>query len=219
MRPPKARSLSVGLAGALAVASLGALSCSSSDTILALTITSDSAVGAVSKLRVTIKAEPPATFGDIMQEVDPQTMPADAGPVIKSSFFVRLTLPESTDGPATVLVDALNSSGAAFAGGRGDAVIQKNHVVAAQVKLTVGGPPPETDGGAGGQGGGAAGGAGGEAGAGGEGGHAGNHGGVGGEAGAGGEGGHAGNHGGVGGEAGGGGGRKGGGNKGGAGGA
>ncbi len=198
MRPPKARSLSVGLAGALAVASLGALSCSSSDTILALTITSASDIGAVSKLRVTITPQPPATFPEIMQTVDPQTMPADAGAVIKSSFFVRLTLPESTDGPATVLVEALDAAGNPYAGGRGDAAIQKDHAVAAQVSLTVGGPPPETDGGAGGAGGsgagGQAGGAGGEAGAGGEGGHAGAHGeaGAGGEAG-GGAGGHKGN--------------------------
>ncbi len=195
MRPPKARTLSVGLAGALAVASLGALSCSSSDTILALTITSASDVGAVSKLRVTITPQPPASFSEIMKEVDPQTMPADAGPVIASSFFVRLSLPESTNGPATVLVEALDAAGNAYAGGRGDAVIQKDHAVAAQVKLTVGGPPPETDGGVGGKGaggaGGEAGGAGGAAGAGGEGGHAG-EGGHGGEAGAGGEAGGAG---------------------------
>jgi len=203
MRPPKARTLSVGLAGALAVASLGALSCSSSDTILALTITSASDVGAVSKLRVTIKPQPPATFTDIAKDdIIPQTMPADAGPVIKSSFFVRLTLPENTDGPATVLVDAIDANGTAFAGGRTDAQIQKDHTVAAQVMLTVGGPPPETDGGAGGAGA-AGGGAGGEGGHGGEaGGHGGEAGGgAGGEAGAGGAAGHhgAGNRGGGGG--------------------
>src|SRR6185312_10511892 len=185
MRPPKARSLSVGLAGALAVASLGALGCSSSDTILALTVSSASDVLVVSKLRVTIKAEPPATFPDIPpQEIVPQTMPpADAGPpVIKSSFFTRLTLPENTDGPATVVVEALDASGMSFAGGRGTANIEKHHVVAAQVMLTVGGPPPP-DAGAGGTGAG-------------EGGHGGEAGGAGGEAGAGGAAGRRGNNGG-----------------------
>jgi len=194
--------LSVGLAGALAVASLGALGCSSSDTILALTVSSASDVLVVSKLRVTIKAEPPATFPDIPpQEIVPQTMPpADAGPpVIKSSFFTRLTLPENTDGPATVVVEALDASGMSFAGGRGTANIEKHHVVAAQVMLTVGGPPPP-DAGAGGTGAGE-GGHGGEAGAaGGHGGEAGGHGGeaggAGGEAGAGGAAGRRGNNGG-----------------------
>jgi len=199
MRPPKARSLSVGLAGALAVASVGALSCSSSDTILALTVSSASDVRAVSKLNVTITPVPPATFAPIMQQVDPQTMKPDAEVIIKSSFFVRLTLPESTDGPATVLVEALDANNAPFAGGQGPANIQKNHVVAAQVMLTVGGPPPP-DGGAGGTGAGE-GGQGGEAGAAGghngaAGGHGGEAGGASGEAGAGGAAGRRGGNGG-----------------------
>jgi len=192
MRPPKARLLSVGLAGALGFLSLTATSCSSSNTILALTITSGPGVVAVTSIRVTIT---PQSGSDITKDFAPPTTDG----AIVMSFFERLTLPDSAEGEASVRADALDSGGTSYAAGVTTANIEKGHTVAAQVKLTVGGPPPP-DGGVGGQPG--AGGAGGEAG--GAGGEAGGHSGAGGEAGhagggAGGAQGGAGGHGGAGG--------------------
>jgi hypothetical protein len=182
MRPPKARLLSVGFAGALGFLSVAATSCSSSDTILALTITSGTGVTQVSNIMVTIT---PHSGSTITKTFAPHVM--DGG-VIVMSFFERLSLPDSADGEATVRADALDASSNSFAAGVTTADIQKGHTVAAQVMLTVGGPPPP-DGGAGGEPG--AGGQGGEAGAHGAGGEAGTHGG-------GGAGGEAGTHGGGG---------------------
>ena len=197
MRPPKARSLSVGLAGALGFLSLTATSCSSSNTILALTITSGPGVVAVSSIHVTIT---PRSGSDITKDFAPPTTDG----AIVMSFFERLTLPDSAEGEASVRADALDSGGTSYAAGVTTANIEKGHTVAAQVKLTVGGPPPP-DGGAGGQpgAGGAGGEAGGQGGAGGEAGHAGGgaggaQGGAGGHGGAGGAGGHR-NNGGAGG--------------------
>jgi hypothetical protein len=201
MRPPKARSLSVGVAGALAIASLGALRCSSSDTILALTITSGDGVVAVSKIHVTIT---PASGSPIEKDFTPPTTDG----AIQMSFFERIGLPDSAEGEATVRADALDASNNSYAWGTTPTTIEKNHTVAAHVKLTVGGPPPATDGGAdamGGAGGGGAGGGagGGPAGADGGAGTGGASAGAGGGAGAGGAAAGAGGHAGGGGRAGG----------------
>jgi hypothetical protein len=188
MRPPKARSLRVGSVRALVLLGVAAASCSSSDTILAVTIQAGPGVVEVSKIRVTIT---PASGTAITSDYTP---PMKDGGAIVSSFFERITLPDSAAGEATVRVDALDAGGSSFAWDTTTADIEKGHTVAAQVTLMVGGPPPP-DGGAGGGAGGEAGGAGGHAGeAGGAGGHAGEAGGAGGHAGeaGGGAGGHAG---------------------------
>jgi hypothetical protein len=185
MRPPKARSLSVGFAGVLGFLGVVAASCSSGDTVLAVTVQVGSGVTEVSKIRVTIT---PASGSALTSDYTP---PMKDGGAIAAPFFERITLPDSADGAAHVRVDALDASGNSFAWDMTTADIQKGHAVAAQVTLMVGGPPPP-DGGAGGESGGAggaSGGAGGEAG-----GHGGEAGGAGGHAGeAGGAGGHAGN--------------------------
>jgi hypothetical protein len=187
--------LRVGLAVGFAVAGLTAAGCSSSDTTLALTITSGEGVVQVSHIRVVIT---PASGSEITKELVPPTTDG----AIVTSFFERLSLPESADGPANVRVDALNASGASYAWGTTTAQIEKNHAVAAQVKLTVGGPPAG-DGGVGGASGGGAGGAAGSPGSAGAGG-AGATGGIGGAGGVRGLGGSSGGAGGAGGRRGGG---------------
>lgn len=143
MRVPQALSSSVSLAVVLAVANLGSPGCSSSGTVVALTVTSGDGVVQVSTIRVTIT---PASGAAIMQDFTPPMKDSGA---IATPFFQRLSLPSGADGPATLLAEAVDSSGAAYAGGRTDVRIEKNHAVAAQVMLTVGGPPPPpSDGGA-----------------------------------------------------------------------
>jgi hypothetical protein len=148
--------LCVALAGALGFLSVAAASCSSSDTVLALTIESGKGVVEVSKVRVTIT---PASGSAITSEYDPPTTDG----AIVTSFFERITLPESADGEAIVRADALDAGGNSYAWDVTNADIQKGHTVAAHVTLMVGGPPPP-DGGAGGAGGGGEGGAGGSGG-------------------------------------------------------
>jgi hypothetical protein len=186
MRPPKARSLRVALAGAVGCLGLAVASCSSGDTILALTIQSGPGVTEVSSIHVTIT---PASGSAITSTYTPPT----ADGAIVSSFFERIKLPDSAAGEASVRVDALDAGGSSFAWDVTMADIQKGNTVAAHVTLMVGGPPPP-DGGAGGAGGeGGAAGNGGAGGAGGTAGAAGGHAGEGGAAGhAGGAAGHAG---------------------------
>ncbi len=165
MRPPKARSLIIGLAGALGVLSLGVAGCSSSDTVLALTVMAGSGVEQVAKIHVIVT---PKSGAPVTADYTP---PMKDGGAIVASFFERISLPDSADGDAGVEADALDAAGAKLAWGTTVAHIEKNHAVAAQVTLLIGGPPPSTDGGAGGTtgGGGEGGGAGGAGGAGGSG--------------------------------------------------
>jgi hypothetical protein len=143
-----------------------------------------SGVEHVAKLHVTVT---PKLGAPVTADYTPPMKDGGAdGSVIVASFFERISLPESADGDAQVEADALDAAGTRVAWGTTVAHIEKNHAVAAQVTLFVGGPPPSTDGGAdatgaGGQGGGGEAGAGGSA--------AGGHGGVGGLA-LGGAGGH-----------------------------
>ena len=118
MRPRKARSSSVGVAGALAIASLGALRCSSSDTILALTITSGDGVVAVSKIHVAVT---PASGSPIEKDFTPPTTDG----AIQMSFFERIGLPDSAEGEATVRADALDASNTSYAWGTTHTTIEK----------------------------------------------------------------------------------------------
>ena len=174
--------------------------CSSSDTILALTIQSGMDLRTpnitISELRATVTPSSGAAYTTMFP---PRTVVVlvdggiDAGgseySTIQPSFFERLTLPSDFEGDATVRVDAFQAGASdSFAAGETTVDIRKNAATAASVTLTIGGPPPP-DGGAGGSnGGGGTNGAGGSSGAAGEGGEGGEGGATGGRGGRGGAG-------------------------------
>ncbi len=106
-----------------------------------------SGVAQVSKIHVIVT---PKMGAPVTADYSPPTK--DGGAIVPS-FFERIALPDSADGDADVEADALDAAGAKLAWGTTVAHVEKNHVVAAQVTLLVGGPPPSTDGGAGGAGG------------------------------------------------------------------
>jgi len=115
--------------------------CSSSDTILALTINSGADIGTVETLHVVVTPASGAAF-----TFDLPAPLVDGS--IKSSFFERIKLPSSLEGPATVTVEAQNAAHTTTASGQTQTTIVKDGAVAASVMLMPGGLPPPGDGGA-----------------------------------------------------------------------
>jgi hypothetical protein len=147
----------------MAVGSMAA--CSSSDTVLAVTVTSTADLQTSQAMLRQIRIRVTPSSGTAVEKVfdAPQmTVLVDGGVeaggsefmAITSSFFERVPLPSGLSGPATVRVDAfMNSANPAsaegYAWGESPATIVKNGAAAAQVMLIVGGPKPAPpDGGA-----------------------------------------------------------------------
>lgn len=140
------------------VAVMGLAACSDDDTIVSLNVTATDAVPVIDTLRVTITQGSHQYVTDFAPPIETPTAPEGqqaAPPSIRNSFFQRITLPgEWSESEATVAVEALQASGAAYTPMFGDqtsAVIQPEGVVAAYVKLDVPPEPPPSDGGAGGE--------------------------------------------------------------------
>ena len=116
--------------------------CSSSDTILALTVNSGADIGGAETLHVVVT---PASGSAFTFDFAPPLIDGS----IKSSFFERIKLPSGLEGPATVTVEAQNAAHTTTAAGRTETSIVKDGAVAASVTLMPGLlPPPPTDGGA-----------------------------------------------------------------------
>jgi hypothetical protein len=116
--------------------------CSSSDTILALTVNSGADIGAVGKLHVVVT---PATGSAFTFDFAPPLIDGS----IKASFFERIKLPSGFEGRATVTVEAQDAAQTTTAAARTEITIVKDGAVAASVMLMPGPlPPPPTDGGA-----------------------------------------------------------------------
>jgi hypothetical protein len=130
------------------IAAAGA--CSSSDTILALTVNSGADIGAVDTLHVVVT---PTTGAPFTFDFAPPLIDGS----IKSSFFQRIKLPSSLEGPATITVEAQNAAHTTTASGQTQTTIVKDGGIAASVMLMPGGLPPPGDGGADGGDAGAAG--------------------------------------------------------------
>ena len=103
--------------------------CSSSDTIVAVTVSSNANVGAVSKLIITVT---PKTGAETMSELVP---PSFDGAIL-SSFFERVKIPSGISGAATVRVDALDQAGKSFASGTSDVTIIGGGATTALVKVS-----------------------------------------------------------------------------------
>jgi len=116
--------------------------CSSSDTILALTINAGADIGTAETLHVVVT---PASGTAFTFDFAPPLVDGS----IKSSFFERIKLPSSLEGPATVTVEAQNAAHTTTtASGQTQTTIVKDGAVAASVTLMPGGLPPPGDGGA-----------------------------------------------------------------------
>lgn len=144
----------VVVAALAGVASLPA--CSSEDTIVALTVNSTDEVGTVEALKITITQ---AGQSPVVKTIDPPARRVDAAAgaggatieVIQSSFYDRVTLPESwEEEDATIQVDVTNAAGKSFTASTTVRIVEEG-AVAARVQL---GSPPPTGGGEGGSGGG-----------------------------------------------------------------
>jgi hypothetical protein len=120
------------------VAVVGA--CSSSDTILALTVTSGADVTSVQSLLVAVTPDSGTAFTTTFA-------PPLVDGSIKSSFFERIKLPSGLEGPATITVQAQNA-GQTVASGQTRSTIVKDGTIAASIMLMPGGLPPPGDGGA-----------------------------------------------------------------------
>lgn len=120
--------------------------CSTSDTILALTIKSGADIGAVDKIQVKVTSTSGATFSDSFA-------PPTTDGAIQASFYQRLTL-SSVSGPATITAEA-QRGGVTFAAGLTSVTIVKDGATAAAITLMLGGlPPPDAGTDAGSDGGG-----------------------------------------------------------------
>jgi hypothetical protein len=103
--------------------------CSSSDTIVAVTVSSSANVGAVSKLVITVT--PKAGSATMAEFVPPSVDGA-----ILPSFFERVKIPSGISGAATVRVDALDQAGVSFAWGAADTNIISGGATTALVKVS-----------------------------------------------------------------------------------
>lgn len=142
---------------------VGLAACSDEDTIVSLNVTASDAVPVIDTLRVTVTQGSKQHVAEFAPPTETPKAPEGEEappPSIKNSFFQRLTLPgEWSESEATVAVEALHASGAAYDPPFSDeteAVIQPEGVVAAYVRLDVPPEPPPSDGGAGGEGAGGA---------------------------------------------------------------
>jgi hypothetical protein len=135
------------LAAAAAAATYALPSCSSSDTIVALNVSSSDNVGAVSALHVTISQEGTTPFTD--RFAPPSVAVGDAGEMaINPMFFQRETLPDGfTNTPATVAVDALDENQKVFLSASVSVTIVPGGVTAAFVSFAREVPDAGTDGG------------------------------------------------------------------------
>jgi hypothetical protein len=115
--------------------------CSSSDTILALTINSSADIGAVETLHVVVT---PASGTAFTRDFKPTLSDGS----LKSSFLERIKLPSGLQGPATVTVEARDAALTTKAAGRTQTTIVEDGAVAASITLMPGAlPPPPGDGG------------------------------------------------------------------------
>ena len=105
------------------------VACSSSDTIVAVTVSSNANVGAVSKLVITVT---PKAGSAMMSEYVPTSLDG----AIVPSLFERVKLASGTSGAATVRVDALDQSGTSFASGSTDITIIDGGATTALVKIS-----------------------------------------------------------------------------------
>ena len=119
--------LSLAFVGTAVATTIAA--CSSSDTIVAVTVTSNADVGAVSKLVITVT---PKAGSAMMSEFVPPSLDG----AILSSFFERVKVPSGVSGAATVRVDALDQAGVSFASGATDVNIISGGATTALVKVS-----------------------------------------------------------------------------------
>lgn len=131
-------SMPVFLAAALALAA-----CSEDDTIVSLNVNSTN-VGAVSKLHVDFNQSGKTFATDV---VPPTQDGGDAGPVIDSAFFERITMPDGwPSGDATITVTGFDGAGAPLQNVTIEPVVaevKEGETVAAYVELEGPEPPPE----------------------------------------------------------------------------
>jgi hypothetical protein len=116
--------------------------CSDSETVVAVTISSDSEIGAVSKLQVTVT---PVSGMVATAELVPPANP-DGGAIL-SSFFVRVILPDDPEGSASVLARALDPAGNVIAIGATMTSLRSKGAVAASIMMMPGSTLPPPDGG------------------------------------------------------------------------
>jgi hypothetical protein len=119
----------LSLAFAVTTMATAIAGCSSSDTIVAVTVSSNANVGAVSKLVITVT---PMAGSALMSEFVPPSLDG----AILSSFFERVKIPSGISGAATVRVDALDQTGMSFASATTNVNIISGGATTALVKLS-----------------------------------------------------------------------------------
>ena len=119
----------LSLAFAVTTMATAIAGCSNSDTIVAVTVSSNANVGAVSKLIITVT---PKTGAETMSELVPHSFDG----AILSSFFERVKIPSGISGAATVRVDALDQAGMSFVSGTTNVNIISGGATTALVKVS-----------------------------------------------------------------------------------
>jgi hypothetical protein len=119
-------------------AALCLVACAADDTIVALNVSSTN-VGSVASLHVVFQQ---GTHNHLVDLVPPTEQAEDGTPVIKPSFYERITLPGGwPSGDATVTVDALDGvTPTPIVTGIGIAEVESEETVAAYVDLELPGP-------------------------------------------------------------------------------
>jgi hypothetical protein len=124
-------------------AASGVIGCAAEDTIVALTIESGDDVGAVANLHVTVRQEPDR---ELIVDFVPPTEETDAGPIMKRSFFERLTLSGGWErADARIEVEAQDEDGKRLFARPTTARIRPEGAVAASVMLGEDAAPMATD--------------------------------------------------------------------------
>ncbi|MET0386594.1 MAG: hypothetical protein ABW321_11575 [Polyangiales bacterium] len=114
--------------------------CSSSETLLALSVVMPQPITGLTTFDATITQ---SGQSPVVRSITPPTVPIDGGTKIRDRFFDRIPLPEAwTSAPAEIRVDAKGSNGATLATVTVSTEIEDDGVVAALVTFA---PPPPPD--------------------------------------------------------------------------